>query len=134
MGVVRSHRSIIYFMAEAQHSLEIIKQLEAKLARGGGVVRGFHGTSASNAKAIERVGLTNQLCVEGETGVWFWDEDVAQNAAYNAQRKARETGDSQGAVIEGNLRHPRPDQKGRKQWLANASDVEITGIKYMNLD
>lgn len=120
-------------MSEALQNLRITQELEGKLANGQ-PIKGFHGTSAANAQRIEESGFQDHTCVEGDTGVWFWDADVAPNAAYNGQQKARKIGDNKYAVIEAELTRPQPDRKGRKQWLASSSDARVTNVTYHDLE
>jgi hypothetical protein len=105
-----------------------------KKIKSGQLIKGYHGTSSGNAKKIEDGGFENHTCIEGQTGVWFWDSDVQQNASYNGTQKARKTGDKGYAIIEAELTKPQPDIKGRKQWLSSASCATVTKVSYFNLE
>ena len=114
----------------AEH-MRIYQELCRKLEKHNGRIVGFHGTSADIARVIEEVGFKDQVCVEGGYGIWFYDEDVANTAEIAAKRKAQERGQSRGAVIRAELSNPKPDTKGRKQWLAHSSSITVLDVQYL---
>lgn len=97
-------------------------------------IKGFHGTCAEFGHQIEDEGFANQICIEGEYGIWFWDEEAQNNAIIKGQYKATQKGDTEYAVVEAELHKPQPDTKGRPQWLVDARDAKITSVRYFNLD
>lgn len=117
-----------------EQSLDIFRFLQQKLANQGDVVIGMHGTSAAIARQIEKDGLQNYRCVEGYYGVWFADDSVPSLAETHGTRKALKQGDSSYAVITAQLKYPQPDTKGRKQWLADASNTQVLKVEYYEID
>jgi len=98
-----------------------------------GQIIGYHGTSASIARQIVANGFTNQLCVEGANGVWFWDGRMRDTAHYNGVRKAEELRERKYAVISARLDNPEPDRKGRLQWLATADRIHLLSVDYFSV-
>lgn len=113
--------------------LRVYNELTGKLASQDGRIIGHHGTTANNAHAIESDGFMNNTCEEGDYGVWFADGDVPGVAEARAAKKAQELGEQEIAIITAELIHPRPDARGRKQWLARAEQVEILNVEYRSL-
>jgi hypothetical protein len=102
-----------------------------KKERQGGIVFGYHGTSATRAREIQQNGFQDARCVEGGFGVYFWDDDYPNNALAPARKKAEEDGDNQYAVIEARCTNARPDfLMGRPQWLVNSGNIEILDIQF----
>ncbi|HBQ50792.1 hypothetical protein A3B42_04050 [Candidatus Daviesbacteria bacterium RIFCSPLOWO2_01_FULL_38_10] len=114
---------------QSQEQLDSLNRMIAKKERQGGVVKGYHGTSASLGREIMRGGFKDQRDAEGGFGIYFWDEEVANNARLYGQDKAKKLGESEYAVIEAELNDPRPDfLMGRPQWVVNGDNANILNI------
>jgi hypothetical protein len=116
---------------QTEEELRKLNTMIEKKERQGGIVYGYHGTSAKRAREIQQKGFQDTRCVEGEFGVYFWDDDYPNNALAPARKKAEEDGDNQYAVIKARCTNARPDfLMGRPQWLVNSGDIEILDIQF----
>ena len=105
-----------------------------KKERQNGMLEGFHGTSASRARAALENGFVDQRCVEGEIGIWFHDDKLPRNAHLHGQDKAREDGETEYAVIKARSMESRLDLRGRPQWVAPAKSLEILSVEFFKLN
>lgn len=118
--------------------LQNVNRLMAKLDRNGGIAIGAHGTSATCAAQILVGGFEDRVPKRGgfkdQRGVYFWDEEYADNASIPGRQRAQEEGDDSFAVVWARLYRPSPDYKQyRPQWRALACDVTITEVRYYDL-
>lgn len=114
--------------------LRIEKLMREKKEAQGGIARGFHGTSALRARAMELTGkFNNYTCILGMYGVHFHDEDRGDNAHAHGRYKAQDDKDNQYAVME--VSSPAAVPNGYPyQWIAHAESITILNVKYYNLD
>lgn len=118
--------------------LHNVNRIMAQRDRNGGVAIGAHGTSATRAAQILVVGFEDCVPERGgfqdQRGVYFWDEEYANNAFMPGRQRAQEDGDDSFAVILARLCRPSPDYvRYRPQWRALARDVTITEVRYYDL-
>lgn len=115
---------------------EDLKRFNDNLRRrnaNGGIIIGYHGTSASIGKIIEESGFEDYTSVDGTVGVWFWEEECRNNAISPGETKAKIQGELKYAIIKAKLTNPAPDLSplARSQWSANKDKIEILGIEYV---
>ena len=112
----------------------IEKMLQTK-EQNGGVVIGYHGTSASRAREIESTGFENKVAVDQRSGVFAWDEDMQENAINFGKSRAIKDGDSEFAIVRVEMTNPEPDyhQGRRGEWKAYADKVKILDIQFYSV-
>lgn len=116
-------------------NLQMMNRMLVKKERQGGLVFGYHGTSAKRAREILAHGFKDHTCVEGGFGVHVWDDEFQSNAVFPGKNRAIEEDDSQYAVIRVRCREAAPDLlMGRPQWLALAKNIEILDVQFFDRD
>ncbi len=135
MSIDQSYREPQVSGPQSQEQLDSLNRMLAKKERQEGVVKGYHGTSASLGREIMEGGFNDQRDAEGGFGIYFWDEEVANNARWHGQDKAKKLGENEYVVIEAQLNDPRLDfLMGRPQWVANRDNAKILNITYYKLE
>lgn len=104
--------------------------LREKYMRLGGVLFGYHGTSSSNAVAIEQHGFRRTRNEELRLGVSAWDAVVPQEAARFALRRSQEAGENDGGMIlRVRMVQPHEDEwNGRLEWLSHHKHTEVLEV------
>lgn len=114
---------------------EVIAEMLRKRERQGGIVIGYHGTSAANAREIEANGFKNHMSADGRSGVFAWDENWMTNAIYFGKDRAQRLGESEYAIIKVEMTKPEPDYAhGRAgEWKAWADTTKVLEVEYYSL-
>ena len=126
-------RNWAYKGPQTEEDLRRFNDNLGRKAANGGIIIGYHGTSASIGKIIEESGFEDYTSVDGTVGVWFWEEGWRDNAISPGEKKANEQGDLEYAIIKAKLTNPAPDLSpfARPQWKANKDQIEILGVEYV---
>lgn len=76
------------------HQYDVIEAMLRTKELNGGIVIGYHGTSATKAREIEANGFENKVAVDKRSGVFAWDESMKENATSFGKKRAEQDGDA----------------------------------------
>lgn len=112
-----------------------VRKLSENLRRkqeNGGVIFGYHGTSATEGRVIETNGFSHYSCAEIYT-VWFWEEQWKDNAIIDGEKKAIGRGDTKYTIIYARLKDPIPDlsPQALPKWVSTREKIQFKGIEYV---